>query len=315
MGSFILAAVFVLACWGVLTIIRLILRVADRKTPVSFNTKSTKFSVSSGIDSIFKGNDIEETNPTILYEELCIKNPLGHVNDPRIPDVISKYRDIIQGVTLDPMGKYAPSEKIGRQTNDDYIVYLKNQKKALSKQGMNAEWMKNELGRMKNLDKANQAVSGFFSMLTEMGMPPVLFPIIVTEERMESYKPTDWKKLIKAIDEYSANDCALQNIGVFFLHYNDENIIYNPEKMYQFDMLLKHEVPIPLAKMVVEDKIDVGTMIEIINKVQHIGYTWEEAIQETLLNILEDQERQELIDTYRKAVKNNKKITLKKDNK
>lgn len=315
MGVYILAAVFVFACWGILVLIKLILRIAERKSPLSFDTDSSKFSVSSGIDSMLKKKNIEESNPTILYEELCIKNPLDHINDPRIPEVITKYSDIIKGVTLDPVGKYAPSEKIDGQTNEDYIVYLKNQKRALAKQGMNVEWMKNELARMKNLDKANQAVSGFFSMLIDMGLPAILFPIVVTEERMETYKPTDWKKLIKAIEEYVTNDCALQNIGVYFLHYNDEKIIYNSEKMYQFDMLLKHNVPIPLAKMVVEDKIDIGTMIDVINKVQHAGYTWDEAIQETFTLMLEDQERQELRNAYRKAVKNSKKITLKKENK
>jgi hypothetical protein len=315
MGPFIIAAIFVFACWGVLILIKLFLRIAERKSPLSFDTDSSKFSVSSGIDSMLKKKDIDETNPTILYEELCIKNPLDHINDPRIPEVISKYRDIIKGLTPDPMGQYAPSEKIEGQTNEDYIVYLKNQKKNLTKQGINVEWMKNELARMKNLDKANQAVSGFFSTLIDMGLPAILFPIVVTEERMETYKPTDWKKLIKAIEEYIANDCALQNIGVFLLHYNDEDIIYSSDKMYQFDMLLKHDVPIPLAKMVVEDKIDIGTMVDVINKVQHAGYTWDEAIQETFILMLEDQERQQLRDEYRKAVKNSKKITLKKENK
>lgn len=310
MIPYILAGLFVLACWGALAIIRLLLKLADRKSPVSFNTESTKFSVSSGIDSIFKEKKMDESNPTILYEELCIRNPIDHINDPRIPNVISQYREIINGSKLDPLGKYAPSEKINGETNEDYVLYLKNQKRALSKQGTDTTWIKKELGRIRNLEKANEAVSGFFETLTDMGLSPVLFPMIVTEERMEKYKPSDWKDLIKATDEYCANDCALQNIGLFFLHYNDEEIIYNAEKMYVFDMLLKHDLPIPLAKMVVENKVNVEKAIEIIEKVQQLGYSWGEAIQETMLDLMEEQEKQSLIESYKKELKKSEKISL-----
>jgi len=315
MYPYLIAAVFVYICWGIAILLGKLIAFLNRKKPVSFKTDEGDFTVSSGVDNLFKKNKIEETNPTILYEELCVRNPGDHKKDPRIPSVISQYNDIIHGKTPDPEGQYAPSEKIDGELNADYITYLKNQKKALKAKGDNVEWIKNELARLQKIDRADTAVRGFFSQLIDMGMPPVLFTMVVTEERMESYSPKDWKEMISHINEYLENDCAIQNIGAFLLYYDDPDIIYNHSKMYQFDMLLKHGIPVPLAKMVIEDQIHIDTMIEVITKVQERGYDWDEAMEETFSDLLENQERQEFREMYQDIVKKSQKRSLIKGDK
>ena len=272
-------------------------KVRDLSTPLNI------YSGSYALDKMLQTNNNIEESVAILYERMCIYEPLKYKGDKRISAIIDQYRNYVKGNILDPKAENIPSERINDELNPDYKAYLTAQRKALAAVGADVTWFDKEHQRITKVKSIENITDKFTQGLVQMGMPIELLPCAYSDYRVENWKAADWKRLIKFIrEEIELGEVSPEALGAFILHNDNKDILFNREKLIQFHMYLEENVPIPLLNLLTQEKIDEEDMYEIIQLVQEDEYEWSEAIKDVLKEKVDRIEACDLREVYQLAV-------------
>jgi hypothetical protein len=221
------------------------------------------------------------------YEEVYTNNPLKYENDPRVPEIIKTYQELLSGKLLDEDMKHTPSKEIMFEgvmiPNDDYLEYLKNQTKALKNQSSPYQNMEREYKRVKKETDENKMLWDFRMKLANMGLPGHLLLEVIpdqgAEERINKYKPSDWKKIIAAIIKYE-KEYGNVYISNSIILVTDKDTFLDEEKMETYFTLVQGEhIPAVLVAAYVQDQITVEDLKKAYGLILDLDITPEEALR------------------------------------
>lgn len=192
------------------------------------------------------------------YEEV-LENPTEYPEEERGRRV-SQYRKLLYGEIQDPKCLHAPRERVGEHLNQDYLKYLEHQ---------NSSWHRGELKRVTRVYKEETVKTEFVNKIFNMGCPGYLVHAACSDHRMETLRPDQWKDLIRTLKSY---DRQYENGHVLFFmdtFKDDLETILNPDCMEVFDMLMKHDVELPIAKLIIDSDLHEDTITEILLRVDN----------------------------------------------
>lgn len=234
-----------------------------------------------------------ENNISRLYEELCVLHPLKNKNDPRIPGIVKKYQDIINGKIDDPEGINTPSMYLLNRLNPDYETYIKNQ----ARLGYSSSNLKEEVSRIKNKRAERDVRNMFFARLVSEGIPISVVCSAVTDAKIDSFGADDWKKFIKAVkiyiqaaDEYVVSD--------FVETFDDKEIILDHKKFEKYVVFKNNKVPNETIIEIIKERITIDQAYRMLNLVDNFQYTWDEAVEEILSDDHKEKEENDLRKKY-----------------
>ena len=242
------------------------------------------------------------------YEYTCILHPKEF--EGNVTGILANYKDLLSGKILDPDMKHAPSEKLYDPNlkedvpNEDYLTYLEAQVKALKKTA--SERMTSELKRIRKLFKETKLLFNFRMELLEQGLSGQYLEPAVTPERIQKYKPSDWKELIDAIVFYeSIFECT--SIVKFLETMTDKKSLLDEDKMRTFHILYSMEKVDPyLIKCYIEEEHEE----DITDIVQELGDIKDdndippnEAFNILMERMRQTKEEEKLRSEYSKAVR------------
>lgn len=272
-----------------------------RPKEATLRTNLKEFKESSTIDNRVKKSGNPTKRPTsIEFEDRCVTNP---EDSEDLEYLARKYSDYLYARILDPEAKNAPSEFIEDEFNEDYFKYLKNQKSALQKNGIDVSWFKKEIARVKGNKNYDRVKEGFIDTLTgEYRMPEDLVGYAVTDERMESFSKKDWRNLSRALRSYG-KDFREEVIGSFLITFDDLNILTDYDSMEKFNMWYNHGVPEEVIKINIEDNMPDDMVMKMVRLVDEEYYSWTEAMKSTIKDNMQHIKNEKLRAKYRNIVK------------
>lgn len=263
------------------------LKEIDKKATIENLQESHCFS-----EAVASGSLGNEKNIARLYEEMCVLHPLKYKDDPRIPDIVLRYRSIINGAIADPNGINTPSLILLDQENPDYETYIKNQAKY-----NNASYaLKNEASRIKKQKNERDVRNQFFAYIVSQGIPLSVVSSAVTDAKIDSFETKDWQKFIKVVKIYlqaSEEHIVSDFVGTF----DEKEIILNHKKFEQYVVFKSNKVPNETIIEIIRGRITIDQAYRILSLVEDFQYKWNEAINEVLS---EDLKKQEEIDLRKK---------------
>lgn len=247
-------------------------------------TNLNEFRESHAVSNLIKGGPLNLNESVVQqYERMCIKDPVKYQNDPSIPKLLIDYKDIISGRVLDPQGHNVPSEYILGSRNPDYSSYFANQADALRNLGSSelVNIISSERSRVVRVEEENTARSIFLAQLVEEGIPALIASAAITDEKLNTYNASDWKKFCKIIKGHlSVSDRnAVQN---FVRLFDEKEIIFNTEKFESFAIFHKYNVSEVILTEIMRDRVTLEQAIRMVKLVQDYGYEWKEAMVEIL---------------------------------
>lgn len=260
---------------------------------------------SHAVSGRINSSKLEEAhNIAEAFELMCIKEPLKYQDDPGLAKVIRDYRDLLHGKVLDPDGRHIPSETIDGNTNPDYVTYLKAQRKSmkLAKKISGKTWIDGEVKRVTINEKEDDIRLQFIMELQDMGLTSVAISALVSDDKLNTIKAAEWKKLAKKVKEYS--ECYDQFVIFSFLkNVNDINILLDSDKMDQYNTYISHGAPESIALEIIRGGISSEQAVRAAELVDSFGYNWDKAITEVLEDDLKADTKTSLRDKYRLLVK------------
>lgn len=251
--------------------------------------------------SFIKGNYSEgPENISMIFEEMCVLNPLKYVGNPKVDLIIEKYRDLIKGRLLDPDGLHTPSLEVDGQENPDYYRYLRNQKRALTKVGVDTGWITEEMARVTSQRSSRSIEAEYIEQLSLRGLPDDLIDVTLTYNRIEGYTPEDWDAFIKAtkgaLEEGSDYEFVVEFIeDVEDANYYEEIIITN------YSILRGEGVPKRISLEYARGAISDSQAAKASHLYQK-GYSEEEALIKILEAYKEDVSERDLKEMYRSRI-------------
>lgn len=257
-----------------------------------------EFSGSHGADAVL--GDPTEGGVTRMYERMCVLEPSRWVGDPRIPDIIRRYRDIVQGREPDPEGRNVPSATLFGRPNPDYLLYLRSQRrKSVANPAVDnaVKWAYKE-------KRESEIRDGFWEALGKMGMPEELIPYAVTDSRLDSYSDRQWRDVVaacKRMCERYGEDLAKDMLKLF----PEYEVLCSDEAAEKFDALCRQDVPYDVSSLVVRGSITMEQAGRAASLVEDYGYEWDKAVKEVLAEDSKAAKDGILRETYRQMVHRN----------
>jgi len=246
------------------------------------------------------------------YEYTCIYYPKEYAGDPRVPGILANYKSLLNGDILDPKMIHAPSETLidpetkESETNDDYLTYLEGQTKALKRAKLVSEAMTSEYKRVSKLFRENGIIRDFRTELLDQGLPIIYLESAVTTERMQTYKPGDWKDLIEAVASYEEVFDRF-SIDEYLKTIQDKKTLIDEDKMRIFDTLYTvEEIDPQLIKTYLNDdpKEDIYELVAELNDIKNDkGVSSTKAFNIFLESKRQAGEAERLRESYKKAVR------------
>lgn len=233
------------------------------------------------------------------YERMCILDPVAYKNDPAISQVIEDYKNIILGRVLDPNGLNIPSEKLLGVRNPDYDRYLANQSKKQRAASLSdsAKSLSDERSRVSTARKGEALTVTIFSELVELGVPPILAKVAMTEGKLNTYTAEDWKVFSKSITDYLSTS-SRSAVTEFVTLFDDQDIIFSAEKFEKFELFYRHEVPSEILVEIIKERITIDQAVRIVSLVQEVECSWEEGMNDILSSDLKENEEEALRKKY-----------------
>jgi len=271
----IVACIAGLVCWGFMKLISgpVCRSLAARKARLSDRLEA--FDGTHGTDTIL-GPKAQE-GVTFLYERMCVVEPSCWVGDPRIPEVVRRYRAIVSGREKDPEGRNVPSPKIGGLPNPDYQRYLKNQCKSIGC----ADGLKVAFKWARKATREQEIRDGFDEVLRKLGLSERLIPAAITDARLDSYTEAQWREVVKAckrnVEKYG-EDLAADMLGQF----TEAEILCSEEAAENFDALCRQDVPYEVSREVVRGKLTMEQAERAVSLVEKWDYRWGDAVKEVV---------------------------------
>lgn len=255
----------------------------------NLNTPLSRFRESNTADQMILRGSGEVSGGSIgrRYELKCVDDPLGHERDPEIPQLVEDYRKLLSGELLDPTASHAPSEAREGSVNPDYIQYLKSQKRALKRAGKDATWFEGEYKRVSTVQKEEDVSRDFRLEIHKMGMPTELTYVACSEERIESYAPSDWSALIRAMKRFKGK-FDLPSIHSYLVNVTRKETLLDEDRLEQYELLLGFDVPEKVCAALVQAEIDEGQFERIIRLIEERDYHYEDAIREVIVSDFTD---------------------------
>lgn len=214
---------------------------------------------------------------SLEYEEKCLLNPLKHVHEKNIPETLENYRDLMCGKIVDNQLFHIPSEYIGDKFNPDYLRYLTVQENLYN----GIDWVRQELKRVRNLDRVRDVLSKARNELLERGVNRQYLEEAITLERCALFSVEDWHKLVNALEEFDRE--GLNPVAVK-LYLSFEPYAYDMGQMVTLDTLLKYGNNIPVFIQILEAIKDGFTAEDVKACIlKALDSSWEKAFQEVLL--------------------------------
>jgi hypothetical protein len=293
----IVMAVFMVASF---VAIRTALDYLHRPKPVTLNTKLSVFKESQTIDNKVKINGHKfKQNPSIIFEEKCVLNP---VDEGNLDDIVELYRSYLNGSITDPDASHAPSEFLNQERNPDYLLYLINQKKSLKKEGLDTSWFRAEIKRVKEDIEYKDITSGFIdTLINSYRFPTELVSCAATEERIENFSEKQWKQLSQKARDYMSS-FGSDLICEFFGAINDYDTLISYDALEKFSVWYENCVPVNIIKENLSGTISDDTLLEVVRLVDEDLYEWDEAINKVLYDSIASLSKEELRRKYRAQV-------------
>ncbi len=260
---------------------------------------------SHAVSNLMKATKLPDSESiSDLYELLCVNKADKYQNDPRIEKVLKDYRDLLHGKILDATGKHVPSEIIDKRPNPDYVTYLKAQRKALklARVIMGKTWFDYELLRLNVIADEEDVRFQYIKEFLNLGIPISSIGALISDEKLNTFKASDWKKLAKKAKEYTE---SYDELTVFsFLNYiNDIDTLLNSVKMDTFNTYISHGAPVGIALMIVQEKISEEQAVRAAKLVDVYKYIWEDAVKEILEDDRKATLKTELRSKYKEIVR------------
>ena len=273
-----------------------------RDKDATLYTPLNAFRESNKYDTIIK--DASKNAPASisqLYEEMCINNPCAYEDDPNLSKVISDYKNLLKGKILDPEAKHAPSEYLEGISNNDYAIYLKSQIRVLGKVGKDVIWFKEELKRFAKCEKEELYEADFMINFSTMGAPESILSSLVSENRMETFSPDDWKELVAKVKEYAKLYSSV-DISYFLELINDKAILLDEAKMEAFHQLRELNIDEELAAAYIRRDLSSDDFAEVSDIMERYAMTCEEALEKVLSSKKSASKKEALKRSYKDQV-------------
>lgn len=240
-----------------------------------------------------------------LYEELCVLNPVGNQNDPRIPAVLEHYKALLSGTEADPEGRHVPSEVLNGRMNPDYTQYLKAQARIARTAGRKATVLRREAkvsGYRKSLQEVQDEMIAH--LITELECPMCVAGVVVTEERLEKETPETWRQIARFAAEY-VKMYEEGAVEVFANLATTEEFL-DSTMMELFSMYFIQGVPDNITLMILRGEISgeqAEKSAELVDTYRKGGMTWEVALRRVLAESGEKAQGEDLRDKYHSAIR------------
>jgi len=299
----ILCAIVVFICLGIYKLSqRFIVGPLLKDADPTLNTALPAFREAHTYDSLID-KDIRGVANSIskVYEEMCILHPLEHEGDPRVEDVVARYKDLLKGKILDPDGKHIPTETLDGRLNPDYKRYLRSQVRAMTRAGMDPAWFKEELKRFSKIDKFEDIGADFYIALEKMGAPEYFTTALCAQGRMEKYIPEEWKELIAQVKKYEASYHPADVI-YFLESVSDKDDLLDEAKMDAFTKLRELGIDDKLAAAYIHYDISEEDLEDIVTVMEDESVSCEEALKSVLERKKAELKTDLLKETYRQKV-------------
>lgn len=302
LGLWIFATIVVLIGYGIFIVIRKAIEKATALKQPDLQTPLPEFKETHGLRQQLNSIAFHAPhNISERFEEMCILHPLQYKNDPTLPEVIANYKSLLNGEILDVEGRHVPSVKINGARNPDYQTYLESQKKALAKAQVARVGVNQELGRLDRLDAEDNARADLLVELLKMNIPVSVLNGALVDEKINEYTAEDWKDFGKIVKDY-LSEYPEEIVAEFMCAFHSHKIVFDSDKMEQFAIFRKYQVPMRVVKEIIQDRITVIQAQKIMILVQRDDYKWDEAIQEVIEEDLKEAAEQDLRSTYRNAL-------------
>jgi hypothetical protein len=287
--SFITVALIVLFV-GVKTF----LDYSHRPKPITMGTDLTEFKETCALDrNVINSGVAIKQSPTTIFEEKCIKDP---VEASYLEEIAIQYGDILSGRVLDPNGTRAPSEFLDGNRNPEYLEYLSNQKAAFDKNNMTSGWIDRELLRVGGEVEYAEIKEGFIeTLINEYNFPEELISFAVTDERMEKFDESQWKRFAQAM-RHAQPEVNIGVLGTYISLMDDFDNLVSYESLEKFCLWWRHDVPLNVCKENIMGNISDETLHEVVRLIDDELYDPEEA----LVKVLDDNINQLKEDELRK---------------
>lgn len=245
---------------------------------------------------VFKDPDTETVeNISSLYELMCVREPLAHKNDPRISEILQKYKKVLSGEIVDQDCRHMPSEYIDGKFNNDYRTYLIHQDKV-----QDAPWIKDEIKRIDEKSEVRDVALDYGRMLLELGFPLEVMGAAIKDERINSFEPEDWKKFVEKTNEYLKH---YEPRTVYnFMDYVLDHEFFNDDTMSIFSACFENDVPLELSLELARRRITMEQAQAIITYREEIECSWEEAIHDVIEKYVEKEDKERLAQDYKNKI-------------
>jgi hypothetical protein len=254
---------FVLICWGLYKVVSSFTNLLFREKQPSIDDPLESYKESNAIDRMIQQNPLDTLESISQRYEAVMDSPLDYSEEER-SNVAREYKELLMGHIKDPEAYHAPDERRDGYLNSDYVRYLKNQVRVLGPDC----WHKDELKRVRQIDKEEQVGIDFRAELMKMGAIPALVHAMTTDKRMETYDTNDWKNLIAATNEY-AEEFRLGRILYFLEQVDDKETLLDHSKMELFDLLIEKDVPEKVAGVFMRTEMEdeeIACVLELLDQ-------------------------------------------------
>lgn len=256
------------------------------------NTDLTAFRESHAVATVINDGHLNIQESIVQrYERMCILEPSAYKDDPSIPDLIQRYRDIISGKTLDPEGRNIPSEELLGRNNPDYKKYLRNQAAAMKNNSLkdSSDSLRKEGRRVNRIEREEEARSMFHAYLLEQGVPLRVVSYGLTDGKLNTYDENDWRKFVKRIKEY-LEVSSLTVVCNFVETFDDKNIVLNSDKFESFSVFYEYNVPVEILTEIIRDRISPEQAVRIVSVREELNVDWDEAMTQVLSEDVKEHE-------------------------
>lgn len=302
LGFWILGAViviFVIISW---VIAKAILKFLNRERPVDLDTPLYACANSYAADKALASSFLQEKESiSSLYERKCIKEPVRYEHDPDMPRIVDTYKDLLQGRILDPEAQHAPSERLEGKVNNDYLTYLRNQRRCLKKSGIDNSWFQQEIKRINRVLEEDNIRGQFFAELLGLGIPADFIPFLVQDDKIEEYTPEEWRRIAESLKLY-LKDFKDDVVMEFFYRFSNVEILTDYDKMEAYAQLSDINMSKEIIWDYMEGAIEESDVMDIIRLHEYEEYSWKEAKDKVITQNYNKTKSEALRSKYRKVV-------------
>lgn len=298
--TLIIALILTVILTAIYRFVKTLFDITHPEKKVTLETEKEYFQEANTNDKEIEKGTVEGQSVSMLYEEMCINDPLHYMGNPIVEEVLRKYKDLIKGRILDPTGENIPSEFIDGKRNPDYMRYLRNQRKKLKASGLSTSWMDREYSRTTEANKYDKEKDTFVQSLVDFGIPTSVIDYAVTDDRIESYKPDDWNNLKQAIKNYlekADTDVVCEYLSLF-----EGDTLLDELLFDKYVILRKHEIDMCVSKYVIDEDITEEQLYKIIDLVEEKAYSSEDAVAKVFEDSSKAFKKEILRDMYRRKV-------------